>query len=256
MCESALSPELVPVRRLIVLIEHHPYPTVKTTEVLEEAGYEVMATTSVKRGLALARALRSVLVITGVKLRSGDGTDVVKGLLPSGIPVMVVSAQSDVALKVALLEAGAVDYLVRPYRASELLTRVTMRLRDQPVGAHRAGLIVDELTLDVNQRLLLVGEQEVYLTKREGEVLEVMMHEPDRAFTYQELHDQLWGPGLPVSSAKRNGLAVLMSGIRRKLEAAGVDSPLNSVRDIGYVLRKQEVRRDGPLSARGVRLPS
>ncbi|WP_407543108.1 response regulator transcription factor (plasmid) [Deinococcus radiomollis] len=246
----------MPVLRLIVLIEHHPYPTMKTTEVLEGAGFEVMATMSVKRGLVLARTLRPVLVITGVKFRSGDGTDVVRGLLPFGIPVMVVSANDDVALKVALLEAGAVDYVVRPYKASELLTRVTLRLRSQPVRAQREGLVVDELTLDVNQCRLLVGEQNVDLTKREWGMLEVMMREPDRAFTYQELHDQLWGPGLPVSSVKRNGLAVLMSSIRRKLEAAGVERPLTPVRGTGYVLRRQEARRDGPLSARGVRLPS
>ena len=156
-------------------------------------------------------------------------------LASSHIPVLVVSARADVCSKVALLGCGAVDYVVKPFEVQELLVRVALQFRDR--GEKWEALVVGELVLDVHRRQVRFRGQEVELTRRERDVLEALMRHPEQVFTYQDLQERVWGMMAPVTGKKRNGLAVMVANIRKKLSLADAGGYLVTEREKGYVLR-------------------
>ncbi|WP_407572986.1 response regulator transcription factor [Deinococcus altitudinis] len=202
------------------------------------AGYAPVVTGSVMQGILLVQETRTALGITELNLPDGDGADVVTRLCKTGIPVMVVSDQKDVTSKVALLESGAADYLVKPFEVRKFLARVASRLRDRrPIEDKWEELAVGELVLDVQRRLVLFRRQEVRLTERERDVLAELMRGPGRVFSHHELLERVWGAETLVINENSNVLAVIVSGIRKKLHAANASGYLVTVRGAGYALR-------------------
>ena len=204
------------------------------TRGLLGAGYDATVTGSVMHGLVLARESRPALVVTELSLPDGTGADVVTRLSAVGIPVMMVTGTGDVETVVSLLGMGAGDYLIKPFDVREFLARVAVQARDRRIEANREVLVVGELTLDVDQRLVLFAGRDVCLTPKEREVLAVLMREPGRIFSGSELLDRVWGVQPSVTS---NLVAVTMSSIRRKLHAVEAYQSLRTVRGFGYVMR-------------------
>ncbi|WP_456833323.1 response regulator transcription factor [Deinococcus sp. UYEF24] len=205
------------------------------------AGYVPVVAGSVMQGTLLVRQNRPALVITELNLPDGDGADVVTRLSVTGIPVMVMSDRRDVTSKVTLLELGAADYLVKPLEVQEFLARVAARLQDRrPVADNWEELVVGELVLDVNRRLVQFRKEEMRLTERERDVLAELMRGPGRVFSHRELLERVWGAGTPMIDANSNVLAVTVSGIRKKLQAANASGYLVTVYGAGYVLRKEK----------------
>ena len=197
-------------------------------------GYDVRVAGSLMHGFVLARELSPAVVITGLVLLDGAGTEVIVRLSRVGVPVMVVAAKWDVESMVALLGMGAVDYLAGPFDMRELLARVAVQVRARLSGSGRNVLVVGELTLDVDGHQLLVGEKEVRLSAKERKLLSVLMRKPGLVFSFQELMDTVWGSG----GESKDTLTVHMSSIRRKLHAENAHRYLVSVRGFGYVIRK------------------
>ena len=197
-------------------------------------GYDVRVAGSLMHGFVLARELSPAVVITGLVLPDGAGTEVIVRLSQVGVPVMVVAAKWDVESMVALLGMGAVDYLAGPFDMRELLARVAVQVRARLSGSGRNVLVVGELTLDVDGHQLLVGEKEVRLSAKERKLLSVLMRKPGLVFPFQELMGTVWGSG----GESKDTLTVHMSSIRRKLHAENAHRYLVTVRGFGYVIRK------------------
>ncbi|CAN5128542.1 two-component system response regulator PrrA [soil metagenome] len=174
-------------------------------------------------------------VVLDVNMPGMDGVEVVVALRARGIdvPVCMLSARDTVADRIAGLEAGADDYLVKPFALDELVARIRALLRrvreDTP-----ARLAVGPLTLDPAQRAVSLHGRPVELTKREYELLETFLRNPRIVLSRERLLELVWGYDFAVDT---NVVDVFAGYLRRKLEADGTARMLHTVRGVGFVLR-------------------
>jgi len=197
---------------------------------LTEAGYQVALAMSVMDGLTKARELTPDLLITDLGLPDGDGRDVVIRLRKNNsLPIIVLTARDDVSEKVALLEAGADDYIVKPFSIAELLARIAVQLRSSPQQLLTAGV----LTLYPNKRLAILADHELRLSPREFDLLALLLQEPGRVYTRAEVIKALWQDTLPSES---NVVDVHFANIRAKFREHEVYRLLRTVRGAGYAL--------------------
>ena len=164
-----------------------------------------------------------------------DGLEVLRRLREGGdqVPVCVLSARDEVDDRVRGLQAGADDYIVKPFAMQEVVARVQALLRRRPAGEGEA-LQAGDLRLDPRARSAHRGERALDLTRREFELLEFLMRHPGEVVERRRLHEEVWGytfdPGTNVAD-------VFVGYLRRKLEADGEPRVLHTVRGIGFVLR-------------------
>lgn len=186
---------------------------------LEAEGYEVHEADGVKRGLIEAGTRRPELVVLDLGLPDGDGVDLIRDLRSwSAVPVIVLSARSSESDKIVALDAGADDFLVKPFGAGELLARVRAQLRRknlQPASAS-SEIRFGEVRVDLARRIVERGGQRVHLTPIEYRLLTVLIGQPDRVMTYQMLLKAVWGPG---HAEDTHYVRVHMGNLRKKLEA-------------------------------------
>jgi len=154
------------------------------------------------------------------------------------VPILMLTARDAVSDRVAGLDAGADDYLVKPFDIDELKARLRALLRRTvDVGNVNAGLAFSELTLDGSRHGAVVGEAFVELTRTEFQLLELLMLNPRQVLPHAMIYDQVWGYDFgPTSNALRTHIVYL----RRKLEAAGSRSVIHTVRGVGYALREPD----------------
>jgi DNA-binding response OmpR family regulator len=164
-----------------------------------------------------------------------DGLAVARRLREKGVPVpiLMLTARDSVADRVAGLDAGADDYLVKPFATEELLARLRALLRRRPPRG-MAPLRVGDLMLNPDTHEVQRGERKIELTQREFELLEYLMRNERLVISRQKLLDEVWGYD-PFSIT--NTIEVFVSNLRRKLEADGEPRLLHTVRGAGYVLR-------------------
>ncbi|WP_144127716.1 response regulator transcription factor [Catellatospora sichuanensis] len=193
-----------------------------------------------------AEALASMLVaepdalVLDVMMPGVDGLDVCRSLRGRGIvvPVLMLTARDSVGDRVAGLDAGADDYLVKPFALQELLARLRALLRRAVLtgaGSQDGPLRFAGITLDPVTREVSADGRPVRLTRTEFSILEVFLRHPRQVMTRSALFEQVWGYDFGESS---NSLHVYLGYLRRKLEADGRDRLLHTVRGIGYVLRE------------------
>jgi two-component system response regulator MprA len=193
-------------------------------------------------------AIRSVTeqqpdaIVLDVMMPGPDGLAVARRLRGDGVsvPIIMLTARDAVDDRVAGLDAGADDYLVKPFALEELLARLRALLRrsvvddaspsDRPLEF--ADLVMDPVSMEVRR-----GARRVELTRTEWMLLEVFLRNPGRVLSRDIIHDHVWGFDAGASS---NSLEVYMGYLRRKLEAAAEPRLLHTVRGFGYVLRKPE----------------
>ena len=148
------------------------------------------------------------------------------------VPILVVTARDAVDDRVEGLDAGADDYLVKPFALGELQARVRALLRRSQ--ARRDVLGYADLTLDANARRVTRDGQEIVLTRMEFGLLELLLRNAEQVLSYDVIRERVWGYGeAPVS----NALTVFVGFLRRKLEAGGRPRLLHNVRGVGYVIR-------------------
>jgi two-component system response regulator MprA len=205
---------------------------------LSLAGYEVRL--SGEGAEALAEVARSVpdAVVLDVGLPDIDGLEVCRMLRRQGnrVPVLMLTARDAISDRIDGLDAGADDYLVKPFDIDELKARLRALLRRARGDSELDGaLSFGELRLDPARHGVCVGEQFVELTRTEYQLLELMLLNPRRVLPHSVIYDRVWGYDFGPSS---NALRVYIGYLRRKLEDAGASPVIHTVRGVGYALRE------------------
>jgi two-component system, OmpR family, response regulator MprA len=206
---------------------------------LRHRGYEVQLVRDGSAALALAMNGDSPdLVILDLMLPDVDGLEVAHQLRSrSAVPILMLTARDSVADRVRGLDAGADDYLVKPFALEELLARVRAMLRRQEasrVANRRGRLVYHAILIDRDTREASVQGTRVPLRNREFELLTYFVRNPGRALTRRELRDEVWGDDFPGDS---NVIDVTVGHLRRKLDECGLPRVIHTVRPIGYMLR-------------------
>jgi two-component system response regulator MprA len=199
------------------------------------AGYEVLLAADGEEGLRKAGTTMPDAIVLDLGLPVIDGMEVCRRLRRDGnrTPILMLTARDAVDDRVDGLEAGADDYLVKPYDVRELQARLKAIMRRQVAG-HQA-LRFGDLELDADAHAVRVGERSVELTRTEYQLLELLMLNPRRVLTSELIYDRVWGYEFPLNA---NTLRVYIGYLRRKLEAAGGPRRIHTVHGIGYVLRE------------------
>ncbi|MDQ6778633.1 MAG: response regulator transcription factor [Actinomycetota bacterium] len=208
---------------------------------LRMEGYDVRIADDGIIALDVAHSFLPDLVILDLGLPRMDGIDVAKTMRETDdVPILVLTARDAVESRVEGLDAGADDYLVKPFERQELLARLRALLRRRPPRG-QAALVVGDLKLNPDTHEVArgssqdgVGDRPIDLTQREFELLEYLMRNERIVISRQRLLDEVWGYD-PFSMT--NTIEVFVSNLRRKLEAGGEPRLLHTIRGAGYVLR-------------------
>jgi two-component system response regulator MprA len=211
--------------------------------VLAYEGYRVLTARDGSEGLQIARDEAPDLVILDVMMPGVDGLEFARRIQAGGgLPLLMLSARDRIEDKVAGLEAGADDYLVKPFAVEELLARVRARLRlhrRDPDGAAAAPtpsiLRFADLVLDTGGREARRAERVIRLTSKEYDLLHLFMRHPRRVLPHTYILEQVWGYDFEGES---NLVPVYVGQLRQKLEVEGEPRLIHTVRHAGYVLRE------------------
>jgi two-component system, OmpR family, response regulator MprA len=218
----------------LLVVDDDPDVRDSLGRALRYAGYQVV--TAVHGGEALDAVARSPvdLIVLDVLMPIMDGFEACRRLRERGdaTPVLVLTARDSVDDRVTGLDAGADDYLLKPFALGELQARVRALLRRSQ--ARRDVLGYADLTLDANARRVTRDGQEVVLTRMEFGLLELLLRNAEQVLSYDVIRERVWGYGEAPAS---NALTVFVGFLRRKLEAGGRPRLLHNVRGVGYVIR-------------------
>jgi two-component system, OmpR family, response regulator MprA len=204
--------------------------------VLVSQGFEVEVAEGGAEALWRLRSGSFELVVLDVMMPGGDGIEVCERLRSQGdpLPVLMLTARDAVRDRVAGLEAGADDYLVKPFANEELVARVRALLRR--AGSSAETLAFADLELDLLTRDARRGEREVELTPIEFELLEFLLRHPRQVLSRGLIYERVWGYDASLSS---NSLDVFVGHLRRKLETGGERRLIHTVRGVGFTLRER-----------------
>ena len=220
----------------IVLAEDDPSVRAAVQRVLELEGYSVVAVNDGRAALDIIIAKPPHAAVLDVMMPFTDGLTVCRELRHRGnrTPVLLLTARHEVGDRVAGLDAGADDYLVKPFAVDELLARVRALLRRNDPTASAAILTLDNLVLDVNRREVRRGDRVVELTKTEFDLLHILLEQQGIVLTREYLYEHIWGMNFETNS---KSLDVYIGYLRRKIELDGESKLLHTVRGVGYVVK-------------------
>ena len=204
---------------------------------LEHEGYEVTVAEDGARALEISKNMPPDLYLLDVMMPKVDGLSVCRTLRQRGdtTPIIVVTARHLVSDRVAGLDAGADDYLVKPFALDELLARVRALLRRGTIGASGGILEVAGIRLDQGAREVSRNGVSVQLTKTEFDLLELLMHNSGIVLTRETIYDLIWDYRFETNS---KSLDVYIGYLRRKITVDNMPDPIHTVRGVGYCLRE------------------
>ncbi|MDQ7805160.1 response regulator transcription factor [Amycolatopsis sp. A133] len=208
---------------------------------LEFNGYQVQLASDGAQALEAIIADRPDAMVLDVMMPRLDGLEVARRLRSTGddLPILVLTARDTVSDRVSGLDAGADDYLPKPFALEELLARLRALLRraipEGPNGQASEALSFADLTLDPGTREVRRGGREISLTRTEFALLELFLSYPKHVLTRGRILEEVWGYDFPTSG---NALEVYVGYLRRKTEAEGEPRLIHTVRGVGYVLRE------------------
>jgi len=230
----------------VLVVDDEPAVREALGRTLRFEGYDVELAGDGADALAALGERRPDLIVLDVMMPRLDGLEACRRLRASGdtLPVLMLTARDGVGDRVAGLDAGADDYLVKPFALEELLARVRALLRRSMIvngaaGAAAGPLRYANLSLDPATREVRRGDRPLELTRTEFALLEVFLRHPRQVLTRSTLFEKVWGYDFGASS---NSLDVYMGYLRRKLEFGGEQRLLHTVRGVGYALREAEHR--------------
>ncbi|MBV6728859.1 response regulator transcription factor [Nocardioides daeguensis] len=205
-------------------------------------GYDVHLAGDGAEALAGIGAVAPDVVVMDVMMPKLDGLETTRALRAAGndVPILVLTARDAVGDRVEGLDAGADDYLTKPFALEELLARLRALLRRvTPVddGAEEEVLSFADLTMNVTTREVRRGSRLIELTRTEFTLLEMFLRRPRRVLDRSFILEEVWGYDFPTTA---NSLEVYVGYLRRKTEAEGEPRLIHTVRGIGYVLRATE----------------
>lgn len=189
---------------------------------------------SAEEARLMLESLGYAAAVVDLGLPDADGMEVIRALRERGdaMPVIILTARSDVASRVKGLNAGADDYLVKPFEFEELQARLDAVLRRQS-GYQGRKLVAGNLAFDIMTREVAIDGRAISLSQRETDFLELLLRRPGRVVPKRLAEDQLFGMSESFGS---NAIEVYAHRLRRRLSAEGADIRINTVRGIGYIL--------------------
>jgi two-component system response regulator MprA len=221
----------------LLVVEDDPQVRAMLTRALRYEGFEVAAASGGAEAMAALRSSRPDLLLLDLLLPDADGVELCGRLRDEGdlVPILMLTARDTVSDRVAGFEAGADDYLVKPFSTAELVARVRAllrRARDRPAPSTRR---VGDLELDATTHEVRRGGRVLRLTRREFDLLALFLDHPGTVLARERLLTEAWGYHSPVET---NAIDVYVGYLRRKLEEGGEPRVLHTVRGVGYVLRE------------------
>ncbi len=222
----------------ILVVEDEARIASLISRTLRLEGYQVEVAANGETALDKALSNPPDLIVLDVMLPDIDGLEVCRQLRMAGCdePVLMLTAKDAISDRVAGLDAGADDYLVKPFAFDELLARIRALLRRASPPEADAPLEFADLVLDPTTRQARRGEREIELTAKEYDVLELFMRHPRQVLTRDIIYDRIWGYDFGGES---NIIEVYVRYLRAKLEAGGEARLIHTLRGVGYVLRDE-----------------
>ncbi len=222
----------------VMIVDDEPALRSAIRRALALEGYGVSEAASGEEAISVLRTSRADAILLDVLMPGIDGLEVCRRLRAAGdrTPVLMLTARETVSDRVAGLDAGADDYLVKPFALEELLARLRALLRRGPgEGSEGERLGFGGLAVDLGARRVTIDGREVELTRTEFSLLELLMRNPGQVLSRSLINERVWGYDFGDTS---NSLGVYISYLRRKLEAGGEPRLIQTVRGVGYVLRE------------------
>jgi two-component system, OmpR family, KDP operon response regulator KdpE len=205
--------------RRVLVCDDEPQILRALRVVLRDAGFDVVPAATAQEALDRAAVQPPDAAIVDLVLPDGDGIDVCRGLREwSGMPIIVLSAVGDEEEKVRALEAGADDYVVKPFAPRELVARLQATLRRAGAGPGEPAIRADGLEIDLAARAVRRGDAEVHLTPIEFSLLRALARQRGRLMTHRALLVEVWGPAYADDTQV---LRTHIANLRRKIEPAG-----------------------------------
>ncbi len=202
---------------LVLIVDDEPQIRRLLTVSLEANAYRVMSAVSGQEGLVLAAQHRPALVVLDLGLPDSSGQEVLRRLREwSNAPVLVLSVQDDEKGKVAALDAGADDYVTKPFNTDELLARLRVALRRSTKTGEAAVVYAKNLVVDLATRRVTVSGKEVKLSKIEYDLLRLLARHAGKVLTHRQILQEVWGTGHENDT---HYLRVYIAHLREKLEA-------------------------------------
>jgi two-component system KDP operon response regulator KdpE len=206
-------------RPTIIVIEDESKLRRVLRTTLETNGFRCVEAESARQGLTDAQTCRPDLLLLDLGLPDRDGIEVIRGVRKwSAVPIIVLSARSQESDKIAALDAGADDYVTKPFTVGELLARIRTALRHAALHGRPGSKEIfanGDLRVDLLHRQVFIKEQEIHLTPIEYRLLSVLIANAGKVVTYQQLLRDVWGPG---KVDQHHHVRTYIADLRRKLE--------------------------------------
>ncbi len=238
MALSSAAGTLLVVTQRILIAEDDAAVRRSVERALRFEGYEIRTAENGERALVEAAKEPPDAIVLDIMMPVLDGLAVCQRLRAAGdtTPILMLTARHELADRVAGLDAGADDYLVKPFALEELLARVRALLRRRQPPDDGGVLRLADLVLDPAARTVYRGDRRVDLTKTEFDLLELLLMNSGIVLTRDTIYDRIWGFDFATSS---NSLDVYVGYLRRKTEAEQERRLIHTIRGVGYVAREQ-----------------
>lgn len=202
---------------VIVIIEDDPPIRRFLRTGLRTQNFTIFEAATGKQGIIEAEVRKPDLIILDLGLPDIDGVDVIKAVRSwSAVPIIILSARSNEQNKIDALDAGADDYLTKPFGFGELLARMRVALRHSNAATTSEVFTNGELTIDLHNRVVKMAGEEIHLTPIQYRLLTVLIKYPGKVLTHQQILKEVWGPSYQENA---HYLRIYMSQLRQKLEA-------------------------------------
>jgi len=220
----------------VLVVDDEPAVRTSLDRALRMAGYDVALAGDGSAALSALASSPVDAVVLDVAMPGVDGLEVCRRMRSGGdrTAVLMLTARDAVDDRVAGLDAGADDYLVKPFALRELQARLRALLRRTEPDPSSPSLAVADLVMDVAAHTVRRGSREIDLTRTEFSLLQLLLEHPGQVLTRTQIFERVWGYDFGATS---NTLGVYVGYLRRKVEGDGEERLLHTVRGIGYVLR-------------------
>jgi two-component system response regulator MprA len=225
----------IPPGSLILLAEDDRATRDAIKLALRLEGYEVEAVIDGAEALQAVEDRHPNIIIMDLMMPNVDGLTVCRRLRArkNRTPLLMLTARSELSDRISGLDAGADDYLAKPFSLEELLARVRALLRRTTYDGQDSVVTIGDLTINEASRIASRNTRELTLSKTEFDLLQLLAHNVDKVLTHSVIYDRIWGYDFGLES---KNLAVYIGYLRRKLELPGEAKLLRTVRGVGYML--------------------
>jgi two-component system response regulator MprA len=221
----------------LLVVDDEPAVRESLKRALALEGYSIELAEDGADALARVAGDEPDAIVLDILMPNVDGLTVCRRLREGGsrVPILILTARDSVGDRVTGLDAGADDYLVKPFALEELLARIRALLRRTDAAGPDGGLRFADLELDPATREVRRGDRRIELTRTEFQLLELFLRNPRQVLTRTLIFERIWGYDFGPTS---NSLDVYIGYLRRKTEAAGETRLIHTVRGVGYALRE------------------